>query len=307
MWFLLAAVFVVIMMFVSRGDWYVGKGEFIQATFIKKITKFFSWALVGAFLLTFIEETIVIVPAGHRGVIFDKLSGIKKESLNEGLNFVIPFIQTVNLFEVRTRKLEWDATAASKDMQSVHTKIALNLRPLPEKVHEIYLTIGTEYDTRVVAPAVQEAVKSVTARYTAEELVTKREDVKRHISELLIHQLKPRHLELEDTFITNFEFGREFSASIEAKQIAEQQALKAKRDLDRIKIEAEQKVAQARAEAESLKMQKEAITPNLIQLRSIEVSAKAVEKWDGKLPEIMMGGSLPFIDMSKFIQAGKRE
>lgn len=306
MWFTLAILVVVILMFLSKKNWY-SKGEFDSNIFIKTLAKYFIIAIFVAFLLTFIRDAIVIVPAGHRGVIFDSLKGVKQQSLKEGLNFIIPFIQESIVLDVRIQKVESKASAASKDLQSVETAVTLNIHPLPEQVYVIYQKVGVDYINKVVHPAVQEAVKAATARYTAEELITKREDVKRQIRELLEQQLRPVNLVLLETYITDFEFSKDFSHAIEAKQIAEQQALKAKRDLDRIKVEAEQKIAQARAEAEALKMQKEAINANLIQLRSIEAQKMAIEKWNGVLPEVMMGDSLPFIDMSKFIKDRKQE
>jgi prohibitin 2 len=107
-----------------------------------------------------------------------------------------------------------------------------------------------------------------------------------------------------DTYITDFDFSPEFARAVEAKQIAEQQAFKARRDLDRIKIEADQKIAQARAEAESLRMQRDAITSNLIELRKIEAQKLAIEKWDGKLPSMMLGNATPLVDLNQF--SGKR-
>lgn len=306
MWFTLAIVVVVILMFLSRNKWY-SKGELDTNTFIRTLAKYFIVSILAAFLLTFVGDTIVIVPAGHRGVIFDSFKGVRQQSLKEGLNFIIPFVQEAILMDVRIQKVESKASAASKDLQSVETAVTLNIHPIPEEVYVIYQKVGIDYTNKVVHPAVQEAVKAATARYTAEELITKREDVKRQIRELLELQLKPVNLVLLETYITDFEFSKDFSHAIESKQIAEQQALKAKRDLDRIKIEADQKIASAHAEAEALKMQKEAISANLIQLRSIEAQKMAIEKWNGVLPNIMMGDTLPFIDMSKFIKSGKQD
>ena len=164
-------------------------------------------------------------------------------------------------------------------------------------MEEIYKGVGGDYQGRIVSPSVAEAVKSITAKYTAEELITRREEVKGQILEQLRASLKKENIDLVEMYITDFSFSEGFSRAIESKQIAEQQALKAKRDLDRVKIEADQKIAQARAEAESLKMQKEAITPNLIQLRGIEVQSKAIDKWNGVLPNFLMSGGIPFLNM----------
>jgi len=241
--------------------------------------------------------SVVIVPIGHRGVVFNKIQGLKSLELNEGFNLITPFIETVHLMDVRIQRDDTASTGASKDLQDVKTNVALNIRPQSEFVAEIYQRVGPDYQGRIVSPSVAEAVKSITAKYTAEELITRREEVKGQILEQLRASLKKENIDLVEMYITDFSFSEGFSRAIESKQIAEQQALKAKRDLDRVKIEADQKIAQARAEAESLKMQKEAITPNLIQLRGIEVQSKAIDKWNGVLPNFLMSGGIPFLNM----------
>jgi regulator of protease activity HflC (stomatin/prohibitin superfamily) len=142
----------------------------------------------------------------------------------------------------------------------------------------------------VVDPAVQEAVKTVTAHITAEEMITRLAEVKDAIKENLGERLMRFNILVDEFSIINFEFSHEFNVAIELKQTAEQSALKAKRDLDRIKIEAEQRITQARAEAEGQRLQRETLTPILLQLR-------AIEKWDGKLPQVS-GGATPFIDLN---------
>lgn len=252
------------------------------------------------FALSQIAGSIVIVGAGERVVVFDKFTGVKKVALGEGFHLITPFVQDAITFDVRVQKEEFETTAASKDLQDVSTKVALNVHPIPEEVPAIYQKYGKDYAEKVVHPAVQESVKAVTARFTAEELITKRETVKNEIQAQLAVFLKQADLVLDETYVTNFKFSEDFSKAIEGKQIAEQEALKAKNTLEQVKIEAEQKIANARAEAEGLRLQKEQITPSLLALRRIEANVKAIEKWDGKLPNtIMGGGAVPFINMDK--------
>lgn len=238
--------------------------------------------------------SITIIGAGERGVVFDSVSGVKPKALGEGINFVTPFVQSVIVFNVQTQKVEFEATAASKDLQNVATKVALNFNPTAESVPEIYQTYGVDYEEKVIHPAVQEAVKAITALYTAEELITKREAVKTGVQEHLAKMMTIAHLQLTQTYITDFKFEQAFSQAIEQKQVAEQQAMKAKRDLDRVKLEAEQKIAGLRAEAEGLRMQKEQITPQLIELRRIE-------KWDGHYPQIMGGNTMSLMNLDKAV------
>jgi regulator of protease activity HflC (stomatin/prohibitin superfamily) len=143
---------------------------------------------------------------------------------------------------------------------------------------------------------VQEVVKAVTASYTAVELITQREKVRAEIKNHLKERLVGYNIVVDDFSIINFKFSQQFTQAIESKQTAEQFALKAQRDLERIKIEAEQKIAQAQAEAEALRLQKANITPELVKLRQIEASMKAIEKWDGHMPQVT-SGTIPFIDV----------
>lgn len=305
MWFMIAVIFVVVMMLITRTQWNP-RGETIEVSALtRNLSKFFLIGIVIAFGLTFLQDSVVVVPAGHRGVVFDRFKGLQQRALGEGMNIITPFVQDATLFDVRVQKVEFDATAASKDLQSVRTKVALNFQPSAELIAEIYKNYGLDYTEKVVHPAVQEALKAATARYTAEELITRREEVKTQIHDILAKHMLTANLTLLETYITDFEFSREFASAIEAKQIAEQQALKAKRDLDRIKVEAEQKLAGARAEAEGLRLQKEAITPQLIELRRIDAQKLAIEKWDGKLPETVLGDNTPMLNLGS-LNAGKR-
>lgn len=235
-----------------------------------------------------------VVPAGHRGVLlqFGAVAGV----LDEGIHARLPVVQKVNLFDVRVQKEETEAAAASRDLQTVTSRIAVNYHVKPEAVGELYQKVGKGYAATIVAPAVQEAVKSVTAGYTAEELITKRQDVSSEIKDVLAAKLVPYGIVVDGFNVINFDFSQEFNKAIEAKQTAEQLALKAQRDLERIKIEAEQKVTQAKAEAEALRIQKQEVTPELLRLREIEAQMKAIEKWDGRLPSVT-GGAVPFVQV----------
>lgn len=292
------AVLIGLMAYWSNRWWDSDKKDIHYEAFAKTLAKAFAIVIPLLIVEAIILSAVIVIPAGHRGVIFDKFSGVQAKALGEGFNFVVPYLQDVYQYDVRVQKAEFSASAASKDLQIVSTKVALNFRPRPESVGELHRNVGLDYAEKVIHPAVQEAVKATTARYTAEELITKREDVKKHIQELLVAQAAPANIEVTETYIIDFDFSSEFAHAVESKQIAEQQAFKAKRDLDRIRIEADQKIATAQAEAKSLMLQREAITSNLIELRRIEAQRLAIEKWDGRLPQTMMGNSTPIIDLS---------
>lgn len=243
---------------------------------------------------------IVIISAGERGVMttFGKPDEIVFEP---GIHFRVPLAQTMHLMDVRIQKGEGDGDAASKDLQSVHTKIAINYHLDPKQVVNVYMNIGPSTEIaadRIIIPAAQEAVKAVTARFTAEELVSRRTEVRDAIGSLLREKMQRHGLLLDEFAIVNFAFSRSFAEAIEAKVKAEQEKLKAERDLQRIEVEAKQKVASARAEADALALQRQQITSDLLALRRIENEREAIRKWDGKLPQ-MTGGAVPFIHLDK--------
>src|SRR6185436_7888199 len=175
--------------------------------------------------------------------------------------------------------------------QIVHARIAVNIFPIEAEVMELFQQVGPNYADKIISPAVQEVLKANTARYTAEELVTRREDVKKDIEAGLEKELSRSHIKLVHTYITDFDFSEEFAKAIEEKQVAEQQALMAQRQLVRVKIEAEQQLTRARAEAEGLRLQREAVSGQLVELRRIEMQSAALEKWNGHLPKVLLGQS----------------
>ena len=243
---------------------------------------------------------IVTIGAGERGVVLE-WGAVQDVVLDEGLHFIMPVMQEVRKMDVKLQKSQTEAAAASSDIQETRSVIALNYRIIPETANKVYQEIGVTYKEKVIDPAVQEVVKAVTARYSAVELITKRDTVREEIKALLKERLLVYNIQVVDFAILDFQFSKIFSEAIESKQTAEQLALKAKRDLERIEIEAQQKIASARAEATSLELQKRSVSPELIKLRQTEVQLKAIEKWDGRLPSVT-GGAMPFIDAQNYVK-----
>lgn len=215
--------------------------------------------------------------------------------LGEGLHFRVPVMQRVVPMDVKVQKSITNAAASSADLQEVTSEVALNYHVIPDKANIVYQTVGIHFKERIIDPAVQEVVKAVTARYTAEELITKRPAVSEAMRANLAERLLAHNIAVDAFSIVGFSFSKIFMEAIESKQTAEQLALKSKRDLDRIKIEAEQRVTTARAEAESLRLQRANISTDLIELRRIEATLKAIEKWNGILPQVTGSGAVPFI------------
>ncbi|MFB1023663.1 MAG: prohibitin family protein [Vicingaceae bacterium] len=244
--------------------------------------------------LLFAFKPWVQVGAGERGVV-QNFGAVQDVVLNEGIHFKIPVVQTVEMMDVRIQKEVTDAAASSSDLQDVALSVALNFHIIPSNANLVYQTIGVEFKERIIDPAIQEVMKAVSARYTAEELITKRPAVSSEIQTALTQRLLESHISVDAFSIISFSFSQTFTDAIEAKQTAEQNALKAKRDLDRIKVEAQQTIAAATAEAEALRLQKMNISPDLIELRKIEANLKAIEKWNGILPGVTGAGAIPFI------------
>lgn len=240
----------------------------------------------------------VQIGAGERGVVLN-FGAVQENVLGEGLHFRVPIMQKIIPMDVKVQKAVTNADAASSDLQQVSSAVALNYHIIPDKANIVYQTIGIHFKERVIDPAVQEVVKAVTARYTAEELITKRPAVSEAMKSSLTERLMAYNIAVDAFSIVDFNFSKAFTEAIEAKQTAEQLALKAKRDLERVKIEAEQKVTAARAEAEALRLQKANISPELIDLRRVEANLKAIEKWNGILPQVTGGGAVPFIGIGE--------
>lgn len=263
----------------------------------KKLFKALVIGAAGLMALSMLSP-IVIISAGERGVMttFGKPDEIVHQP---GIHFRVPLAQTMHLMDVRIQKGEGEGDAASKDLQSVHTRIAINYHLDPAQVVNVFKNIGPSTDIaadRIIIPAAQEAVKAVTARFTAEELISRRTEVRDAIGALLREKMQRHGLLLDEFAIVNFAFSRSFSEAIEAKVKAEQEKLKAERDLQRIEVEAKQKVASAKAEADALALQRQQITSDLLHLRKIENEREAIRKWDGKLPQVT-GGTVPFIQV----------
>jgi regulator of protease activity HflC (stomatin/prohibitin superfamily) len=255
--------------------------EFGKARFLWR--KMFIACITGLLLLVSLFKTFQIVPAGHTGVVI-YLGKVSDNVLQEGLQIVPPYISRVYKMDNRVLRVDVDATAASKDLQTVTSTVSLNYRVDKSSSASLYKNIGAAYENIVIRSAIQECIKAVTAQYTAEELITKRQEVGSQIKVLIEDKINPFGLQAEIFNIINFDFSEEFNRAIEAKQTAQQAALKAEQDLARIRVEAEQKVAEAKAEAEAYRLKSLEITEEMIKL-------EAIKKWDGKLPVYISGDS----------------
>ena len=249
-----------------------------------------------------VASSVQIVDAGHRGVLLHwNAVDITAAPLVEGLHFVTPFADSVVQMEIRTLKFVKTTSAASKDLQTVSTEITVNYHPSPNSVNILYQTVGLDYENRIITPTVEEVVKQVTAKYNAEELITKRPLVKSDFEADISSRLNEFNIITDTVSITDFQFSALFAQAIESKVEAEQKAFKAENDLKRIEVEARQHAAQAEGiaqaniaeasgEAEAIKIINNALSTNPHYLEWLKT-----QQWDGKLPLVVGEGGTPFI------------
>jgi len=244
--------------------------------------------LIGFVLLVPLMSSFGTVGAGERGVRL-RFSAVTGAVLDEGLFFQIPFVERVVRMSVQIEKYEASADAASKDLQSVSTTVAVNYHLDPTRVDSVYQEFRDEYRVRIIEPSIQESVKSAIARYTAEELITKRAAVRDDIKANVKEKIEPNGIILDELNIVNFSFSKSFNVAIEKKVTAEQEAFAAQNKLEQVKFEAQQQIEEAKGKAEAIRIEAEALrqSPQVLELR-------ALEKWDGVLPKVT-GENVPFI------------
>ena len=253
-------------------------------------------------IIIVLAESIVIVEAGHRGVVL-YLGAVENKVLGEGVHFITPFAEQVVQMEVRTQKFQAEATAASNDLQEVQTVIALNYRIDPQEANKIYQILGVNYADRVISPTIQESVKASVAKFNAEELITKRETAKSVIAEVITDTLAKDNIQVQNVFITDFRFSDAFSEQIEQKVVAFQKFLTEQNNLRAIEVVANQTVAQAegaaRANAAKASGESEAIKIITLQLRESPdyLEWQAITKWNGQMPYAVGSSGVPFFQL----------
>lgn len=271
------------------------------------ISKIVMHAVLGLIGLVVVFGSFGIVKAGERGV--KTRLGAVVGVVPQGLYFKLPIVESVTRMEVKTRTINYDKngnegdsrdssslSGASRDLQDVQIGVVVTYHINPEKVDSIFVQYKSveSFEATVIEPAIRETVKSTSAHYTAEELVTKRAEYSEKVNQLLQERFGLKDSILETFSVTNFEFSHAFTQAIEAKVTATQNAEAAKNKLEQVKYEAEQRITTARGEAEAIRIQAQAIQQ---QGGAEYVNLKAVEKWNGTLPQYMMGNSVPFVNL----------
>lgn len=250
------------------------------------------WCLLGLlFLLISIPSFIGVVATGEVGI-KTRWGKVVSTNLSEGLYFKLPYEKIIKM-NIKVQKLELETSCASKDLQDVKMKLAVNYRVDYKKATSLYKNVGEKYSETILNPAIQESVKAITSKYTAEELITKRNEVSDGSEKELFNKVSKYGLTIDSLNITDFDFSEEFNKAIEEKQVAEQRVLTAKQELEKTKVDAEKKIVSAEAEKRANEMKQQTLTDNIIK-------EKFIEKWDGKTPIVMGEGSI--LDISSLIK-----
>ena len=261
-------------------------------------TKWIKWAVAGAAALIVALNSFTIVPAGHTGVVLT-MGEVSKTSYDAGFHLKAPFVQKVEPVSNKIQVYETPASAVSKDLQTVSSNIAVNYRLVAASTPKMYEEVGTDYKTVLIAPVVQECMKSATAKYTAEQLITERQAVGDEVKAALDLKLNDYGIFIEKFNIVNFDFSEEFNSAIEAKQVAEQNLLKTETEQKQVRViaqtDADKKVIAAKAEAEAIlaEAQAQADANKLLEesLTDKVIAYNQIQRWNGVMPKVTSGNS----------------
>ena len=262
---------------------------------MREIFKKKNYIVIGTIFLVVIVlfcSSFRTIKSGQVGIRV-RFGKVVSSQMNEGVNFKVPLIEKIVKMNIQVQKTEIETESSSKDLQLVNMKLAVNYKIDGKKAKDLYKNVGTKYEDVILQPAIQESIKAVTSKYTAEELITKRNEVSIESMKELDNKVDKYGIIIDNFNITNFNFSEEFNKAIEEKQVAEQKVLTAKQELERAKVEAEKKVTIAEAEKQANDLKIQSLTDNIIK-------EKMIEKWNGELPKVTGNGSV--FDISSILQ-----
>jgi len=240
----------------------------------------YKFAIPIAVGVSFAQASLYDVKGGTRAVIFDRVSGVKDQVINEGTHFLIPWLQKSIIYDVRTKPRNISTTTGSKDLQMVSLTLRVLHRPEVKALPKIYQNLGQDYDERVLPSIGNEVLKAIVAQFDAAELITQREAVSNRIRTDLLKRAQEFNIALEDVSITHMTFGKEFTRAVEQKQIAQQDAERARFIVEKAEQERQANVIRAEGEAESAEEISKAVAKagdGLIMIRRIEASREIAQ------------------------------
>jgi len=219
-------------------------------------------------------NSVYTVEGGHRAVIYSRLGGVRETVYNEGMHFKIPWVERPIIFDIRTRPHQMQSLTGTKDLQMVNITLRVLSRPSIPNLEKIYTKLGLDYNERVLPSIVNEVLKQVIARYTAAQLLTMREQVSATVRANLLERSSEFYINLEDVSIVDLTFGVEFMKAVEAKQVAQQDAERAKFIVQEAQQQKKSTIIRATGEARSIKLIGESIeqNPAYIELRKLEAA-----------------------------------
>lgn len=248
--------------------------------------------------LTLFFASTAIVPTGHIGVV-TLYSKVQEKYLDAGFHIVKPFVEDVHSIDIRTQKYQGTVEGSAKDLQIVNVTMSINYQIKPEKASELYAKVGKNYDDTILNPALQSGLKAAIAKFTAEEMITKRSEVANAITEELNSRLEEYFL-ITAVNLENIGFTDEFNKAVEAKTTNQQKAEAEKAQLEIIKVQNEQKINTAEAEAKVRELQSQSVTEKSLEQLRLEIQREMVSRWNGVLPQYVLGeNSNMLLDIGK--------
>jgi regulator of protease activity HflC (stomatin/prohibitin superfamily) len=262
----------------------------------KDITgKIIAMAIAGAVAVILLGSFFIVSPGE---VAVKARLGKIVDSYEEGLHFKVPLLESIIKFSIQIQRADIKTQAFSKDLQTMNVHVVVNHRIQKGTVVSIYRNLGPRYVETIVDPTVQEIFKSIAAKFSAERIIADRNVLVEEINLAAKEKLMKQEIIVTDISVVDLDFTEQFLKAVEDKQVADQQAQMSGKLVEKAKRDAEQQIAKSRGEAEALRMQREQVTPALIELRKVDAQLKAIEKWNGVLPGYV-GAGVPFISIDK--------
>ena len=235
-------------------------------------------------------NTVVFIKTGEIGIV-TKFGAVEERVMTQGINFKIPFINGVKKMNCKTQKYDIESGSASKDMQDVQAKISVNYSVNVENASKLFREVGQDYLSIILEPTILDTIKSVTAEFTAEELITKRPDVSQRLLNRLQERMQSQGINIVEANITDLNFSESFNRAIEEKQVAEQNVKTEQQRLEQIKVQAEQKKVEAEGTAEANRILNESLSEENLQ-------KLATAKGNRQLPTTITDGTGPFLNVN---------